>query len=74
MDIIARYIDSHLQFDLIEIYLCFDWCNNCGESFHRELVKSVLTILEKNILPTKLQTNKNARVEMRSNKSFIDSY
>ena len=38
----------------IEMYLCFDWSNNCGEFFHRELVKSILTILKRSISPAKL--------------------
>ena len=45
---IAHIIGSHLQFDLNEMYLLinqklkcicgFDWSNNCGEFFRRELV------------------------------------
>ena len=38
----------------IEMYLCFDWSNNCGEFLCRELVKSILTLLKRNILPGKL--------------------
>ena len=43
------------------MYLCFDWANNCGEFFHRELVKSVL---KRNISPAKLYTNKNAHAQI----------
>ena len=32
-----------------------DWSNNCDEFFYRELVKSVLTILKRNISPAKLE-------------------
>ena len=34
--------------------LCFDWSNICGDFFRRELAKFILTILKKNISPTKL--------------------
>ena len=45
------------------MYLRFDWSNNYGEFFRRELVKSLLTILKINISPAKLQTNKNAHAQ-----------
>ena len=45
------------------MYLRFDWSNNCGEFFCRELVKSLLTTLKINISPAKLQTNKNAHAQ-----------
>ena len=61
---IAHIISSHFRFDLIEIYLlikqilkcsiCFDWSNNCGDFFRREIVKFILTILKRNISPAKL--------------------
>ena len=55
------------------MYLCFDWSNNCGEFFHRELVKSVLTILKRNISPAKLQANKNvhAQINFAAQSPFI---
>ena len=46
------------------MYLRFDWSNNCGEFFRRELVKSILTILKRNISPAKLETNKNAHPQI----------
>ena len=52
---------SHLYYDLMEmclltkLRLCFDWFKNCGDFFHRELVKFVFTILKRNISPLKLQ-------------------
>ena len=46
------------------MYLCFDWSNKCGEFFRRELVKSVLTILKRNISPAKLKTNKNPHAQI----------
>ena len=31
--------------------MCFDWSKNCGNFFCRELIKSILTILKRNISP-----------------------
>ena len=47
------------------MYFRFDWSNNCGNFFRRELVKYILTILKRNISPAKLQANKNAHVHMK---------
>ena len=61
---IHLYFSDFLQpslYDLMEICLltklrlCFDWFKNCGDFFHRELVKFVFTILKRNISPLKLQ-------------------
>ena len=43
---------------MTDMYLRFDWSNNCGKFFfRRELVKSILTILKRNISPAKLKAN-----------------
>ena len=49
----ALTISSHLQFDLIEMCLLIKQSLKCDE-FCRELVKSVLTILNRNNSPAKL--------------------
>ena len=60
---IAHAIRSHLKFDLIEMYLLTKQRLKCicvligittREFFRRELVKSGLTILKRNISPAKL--------------------
>ena len=46
------------------MYLRFDWSKNCGEFLRRELVKSILTILKKNISLAKLETNWNTHAQI----------
>ena len=60
---IAHVICNRLRFDLqfdsmcfadktkAEMYLYFNWSNNCGDFIRRELVKTILTILNRNISP-----------------------
>ena len=39
---------------LTKLRMCFDWTNNCGNFFGRELVKFILPIMKRNISPLKL--------------------
>ena len=48
------------------MYLCFDWSNNCGNFFRQELVKRILTILERNISP--------AKIHFQSESPFLSAY
>ena len=56
------------------MYLCFDWSNNCGEFFRRELVKSVLTILKRNISYISSPRNRHSfrLMEIRLKRKFED--
>ena len=45
-------------------YLCSDWSNSCGDFFHCELVKFIVTILKRNISPAKLSISKNAHTQI----------
>ena len=49
---------------LTKLKICFDWSNNGGDFFRSQLVKFILTILKKNILPLKLQRNVNAHAQI----------
>ena len=46
------------------MYVHFDWSNDCGEFFRRQLVKSILTILKRNISPAKLLINTNTHAQI----------